>query len=75
MLSNPSMRCDRLDDVNTYCRSRGADGLAFVLQNEDPAALVSFICSVLFSIVIYYFYHSFVSFLLLSLCVYVSLSL
>jgi|ERR1719263_884933 len=38
-ISNPSLRCDRLDDVNTYCRSRGADGLAFVLQNESPIAL------------------------------------
>eukprot|EP01036_Dinobryon_divergens_P023312 gene23312-31642_t len=28
-ISNPSQKCDRLDDVNTYCRSRGADGLAF----------------------------------------------
>lgn len=38
-ISNPSIRCDRLDDVNTYCRSRGADGIAFVLQDEDPVAL------------------------------------
>jgi hypothetical protein len=38
-LSNPSQRCDRLDDVNTYCRSRGADGFAFVIQNEGPTAL------------------------------------
>ena len=35
-ISNPSQKCDRLDDVNTFCRSRGAcaDGFAFVLQNE-----------------------------------------
>jgi len=38
-ISNPSMRCDRLDDVNTYCRSRGADGIAFVLQDESNIAL------------------------------------
>lgn len=38
-ISNPSMRCDRLDDVNTYCRSRGADGIAFVLQDESAVAL------------------------------------
>lgn len=38
-ISNPSLRCSRLDDVNTYCRSRGADGLAFVIQNESPIAL------------------------------------
>lgn len=38
-ISNPSQRCDRLDDVNTYCRSRGADGLAFVIQNVAPNAL------------------------------------
>jgi hypothetical protein len=25
--------------VNTYCRSRGADGFAFVIQNESPVAL------------------------------------
>ena len=38
-ISNPSLRCDRLDDVSTYCRSRGADGIAFVLQDESPVAL------------------------------------
>jgi hypothetical protein len=38
-ISNPSQKCDRLDDVNTYCRSRGADGLAFVIQNVVPDAL------------------------------------
>lgn len=38
-ISNPSQKCDRLDDVNTFCRSRGADGLAFVLQNVAPDAL------------------------------------
>lgn len=38
-ISNPSQRCDRLDDVNTFCRSRGADGFAFVLQNVGPTAL------------------------------------
>eukprot|EP00595_Chromulina_sp_UTEXLB2642_P001487 CAMPEP_0196765116 /NCGR_PEP_ID=MMETSP1095-20130614/7622_1 /TAXON_ID=96789 ORGANISM="Chromulina nebulosa, Strain UTEXLB2642" /NCGR_SAMPLE_ID=MMETSP1095 /ASSEMBLY_ACC=CAM_ASM_000446 /LENGTH=703 /DNA_ID=CAMNT_0042122545 /DNA_START=1153 /DNA_END=3264 /DNA_ORIENTATION=+ len=38
-ISNPSQRCDNLDDVNTYCRSRGADGWAFVIQNVSPLAL------------------------------------
>lgn len=38
-ISNPSQKCDRLDDVNTFCRSRGADGLAFVIQNNKPDAL------------------------------------
>eukprot|EP00604_Paraphysomonas_vestita_P000269 CAMPEP_0174826522 /NCGR_PEP_ID=MMETSP1107-20130205/44161_1 /TAXON_ID=36770 /ORGANISM="Paraphysomonas vestita, Strain GFlagA" /LENGTH=407 /DNA_ID=CAMNT_0016059855 /DNA_START=1485 /DNA_END=2705 /DNA_ORIENTATION=- len=38
-ISNPSMKCDRLDDVNTYCRSRGADGIAFVIQNSSSVAL------------------------------------
>ena len=28
-----------MDDVNTYCRSRGADGLAFVMQNVSEVAL------------------------------------
>jgi len=40
-ISNPSFTCDRLDDVNTRCRSRGADGLAFVLQGVSPTALGS----------------------------------
>eukprot|EP01038_Epipyxis_sp_PR26KG_P006359 gene6359-8759_t len=38
-ISNPSQKCDRLDDVNTYCRSRGADGIAFVIQNVANDAL------------------------------------
>jgi len=38
-ISNPSQKCDRLDDVNTFCRSRGADGIAFVIQNVDITAL------------------------------------
>ena len=38
-ISNPSFVCDRLNDVNTRCRSRGADGLAFVLQDVSPTAL------------------------------------
>lgn len=38
-ISNPSQKCDRLDDVNTYCRSRGADGIAFVIHNEEFDAL------------------------------------
>jgi hypothetical protein len=38
-ISNPSQKCERLDDVNTYCRSRGADGFAFVIQNVGLTAL------------------------------------
>jgi hypothetical protein len=38
-ISNPSLKCDRMDDVNTFCRSRGADGFAFVIQNVSPTAL------------------------------------
>jgi hypothetical protein len=38
-ISNPSQKCNSLDDVNTYCRSRGADGIAFVIQNAAPDAL------------------------------------
>ena len=38
-ISNPSQKCMRMDDVNTYCRSRGADGFAFVIQNSNPYAL------------------------------------
>ena len=38
-VANPSLVCSRMDDVHTHCRSRGADGLAFVVQNDDPLAL------------------------------------
>lgn len=38
-ISNPSLRCSQLEDVNTLCRSRGADGFAFVIQNTSPTAL------------------------------------
>ncbi|KAA0164344.1 hypothetical protein FNF28_03884 [Cafeteria roenbergensis] len=38
-LSNPSYHCKRMDDASTNCRSRGADGLAFVIQDRHPAAL------------------------------------
>jgi hypothetical protein len=38
-ISNPSMACTTMDDVYTNCRSRGADGFAFVIQNFDPLAL------------------------------------
>ena len=38
-ISQPSQLCDRMDDVNTFCRSRGADGFAFVVQNVDITAL------------------------------------
>ena len=38
-LSSPSLTCDVMDDVDTNCRSRGADGFAFVIQNEDGMAL------------------------------------
>ncbi|CAM9141429.1 unnamed protein product [Choristocarpus tenellus] len=38
-LSSPSLRCNIMDGVHTTCRSRGADGLAFVIQGEGPLAL------------------------------------
>lgn len=38
-ISLPSAKCSRMDDENTYCRSRGADGIAFVLQNTSDSAL------------------------------------
>lgn len=38
-IANPSTACDVMADVFTYCRSRGADGLAFVVQNEGNTAL------------------------------------
>lgn len=36
-LSSPSVLCDIMGDVNSLCRSRGADGLAFVIHNPDYA--------------------------------------
>ena len=38
-VSNPSYVCAIMDDVYTHCRSRGADGFAFVVQNQDGMAL------------------------------------
>ena len=38
-VANPSLRCDTMDDAFTKCRSRGADGFAFVLQNDARQAL------------------------------------
>ncbi len=38
-LSSPSLRCKTMDGVYTHCRSRGADGVAFVVQGEGPTAL------------------------------------
>ena len=35
ILSSPSTVCDRMNDVNTFCRSRGGDGLAFVIHNDN----------------------------------------
>lgn len=40
-ISQPSQKCFLLDDVNTFCRSRGADGFAFVIQNVGLTALGS----------------------------------
>ncbi len=37
--SSPSTYCRIMDDSYTNCRSRGGDGLAFVLQNQHPSAL------------------------------------
>ena len=39
-LSQPSFTCKSQDDVFTHCRSRGADGFVFMIQNSaTPAAL------------------------------------
>ncbi|GMH88168.1 hypothetical protein TL16_g11079 [Triparma laevis f. inornata] len=38
-IANPSLKCDVMDDVYTKCRSRGADGFAFVIQNDSEQAL------------------------------------
>lgn len=38
-LANPSYHCQRMDDAHTNCRYRGADGLAFVVQDRHPAAM------------------------------------
>jgi hypothetical protein len=31
-ITNPSIRCNIMDDEYTRCRSRGGDGFAFVIQ-------------------------------------------
>lgn len=38
-MSNPSVRCNLMDEVYTRCRSRGADGTAFVIQEASIDAL------------------------------------
>lgn len=38
-MSDPSVVCKRMNDEHTQCRSRGADGLAFVVQNQAGLAL------------------------------------
>jgi hypothetical protein len=38
-ISNPSEICTTMDDVYTHCRARGADGFAFVIQNQHDQAL------------------------------------
>ncbi len=38
-ITNPSIKCKFMDDVYTHCKSRGADGFAFVVQNQSPWAL------------------------------------
>ena len=40
-ISNPSYRCNNLEGVHTRCRSRGADGFAFVIQNFNEQVLGS----------------------------------
>ena len=40
-MANPSVKCVRQDDVNTFCRSRGADGLSFIIQDNSLVALGS----------------------------------
>lgn len=37
--ANPSLRCTHMDDAFTHCRSRGADGFAFVVHNDRDDAL------------------------------------
>lgn len=39
-ISNPSLKCNILDDVNTLCRSRGADGIG---QNSFHSCTCRFI--------------------------------
>jgi hypothetical protein len=36
-LSQPSFACKTQDDIYTHCRSRGADGVAFVIHNSPKA--------------------------------------
>jgi hypothetical protein len=38
-ISNPSLRCINLHGVYDRCRSRGADGFAFVIHNSSPCAI------------------------------------
>lgn len=38
-MANPSTRCRFQDRVHSHCRSRGGDGLAFVVQNDHAIAL------------------------------------
>ena len=38
-LASPSTHCKRMHDGHTHCRSRGGDGIAFVVQNQHPSAL------------------------------------
>lgn len=38
-ISNPSQICYNMDDVHTYCRSRGGNGFAFVLHNSELYSL------------------------------------
>lgn len=38
-LANPSTTCAIMDHVHSRCRSRGGDGLAFVVQNDNAIAL------------------------------------
>jgi hypothetical protein len=38
-IAEPSVRCAQMDDAYTHCRSRGGDGLAFVVQGQSPRAL------------------------------------
>eukprot|EP00638_Chattonella_subsalsa_P000403 CAMPEP_0117769996 /NCGR_PEP_ID=MMETSP0947-20121206/23453_1 /TAXON_ID=44440 /ORGANISM="Chattonella subsalsa, Strain CCMP2191" /LENGTH=979 /DNA_ID=CAMNT_0005594775 /DNA_START=113 /DNA_END=3052 /DNA_ORIENTATION=- len=38
-ISNPSVRCTHMNDVYTHCRARGADGFAFVIQQQSQEAM------------------------------------
>ncbi len=38
-IAEGSLRCNQMDDTYTNCRARGGDGIAFVVQQQNPKAL------------------------------------